>query len=267
MTKATPIVICRTKTNQRVLWSIFILIMGVCFSCRGNDNPYPYTFFSTRNYEGTLVEDLAKHVKKNDTIAIIEFLRKNPTVSIDTKDKFFGSSLLMFAIYNGQYEAFHCLLHHGANPNFVADYRKETPLYLAAGYCGPQYESNPIFCKELLEHGADPNYGYVIHRAAGSELEYVKVLVEYGANYNTKYYGRSPADDAIILCQPEIAVFLIIEKKALLYNPPFWKNWDGTGNSQFASLKKKIVNYLKSHPEQLMYRMANKNGESLTRGQ
>ena len=237
---------------------IFTLIIFFCFSCKKNKDPYPYTFYSTKNYDGTTVEDLAQYVKKNDTVAILIFLHENPTVSIDTKDKYFGSSLLMFAIFNGKYEAFHCLLNHGADPNFVSDYQNVAPLYFATRYCGPQYERDIRFCKELLKNGANPNYGNVIYEAVGRELEYVKLLVEYGADYNTKYFDRSPADDAIILCKPEIAEYLILEKKALLYNHPFWKNWNSNENPMFASTKKKILDYLKEHPEQLIYHEAGK---------
>ena len=100
---------------------IFTLIIFFCFSCKKNKDPYPYTFYSTKNYDGTTVEDLAQYVKKNDTVAILKFLHENPTVSIDTKDKYFGSSLLMFAIFNGKYEAFHCLLNHGAELRSVQE--------------------------------------------------------------------------------------------------------------------------------------------------
>lgn len=237
---------------------LIILITLSCLSCKNNNTPYPYTFYSTNNYDETAVEDLAKYVKKNDTIAILEFLHENPTVSIDTKDKYFGSSLLMFAIFNGKYEAFHCLLNHGADPNFVSNYQNVAPLYFATTYCGTQYERDARYCKELLEKGANPNYGNVIHEAVGRELDYVKMLVEHGADYNTKYYGQSPADDAITLCQPTIAEYLIIEKKALLYNRPFWKNWDSNENPIFASSKKRILDYLKEHPEQLKNRKTKK---------
>ena len=238
---------------------LLVLFTVICLSSCKKDTkgPYPYTFYSIKNYDDTGVEKLAKYVKKNDTIAIVEFLKDNPNVSIDTKDRYFGHSLLMFAIFNGKYEAFHCLLNHGADPNLISDYRKHTPLYFAATYCGPKYERDARYCKELLEKGANPNYCYVIHEAVAMDLEYVKLLIEYGADFNTKYYGRSPADDAIIQIMPEIAEYLIIEKKALIYNHPFWKSWEGYEDSKFASSlassRKRIINYLKEHPEQLMY--------------
>ena len=239
---------------------LLVLFTVICLSSCKKDTkgPYPYTFYSIKNYDDTAVEKLAKYVKKNDTIAIVEFLKDNPNVSIDTKDRYFGYSLLMWAVFNHRYEAFHCLLNHGANPNFIGEYHKETPLLQSFCYYGSSwdeksYEIDTRYCRELLEKGANPNYGYAIHEAAARDLEYVKLLIEYGADFNTKYYGHSPADDAIIQVQPEIAKFLIIEKKALLYNEPFWRSWDGIKDPKFSTAKKEILDYLKEHPEQLMY--------------
>ena len=84
----------------KVMKYILVLFTVICLSsCRKDTkDPYPYTFHSIKNYDDTAVEKLAKYVKKNDTIAIVEFIKNNPNVSIDTKDKYFGSSLLMFAI-------------------------------------------------------------------------------------------------------------------------------------------------------------------------
>ena len=242
---------------------LIILITLSCFSCRKNTDPYPYTFFSIKNYDGTEVEDLAEYVEDNDTIAILEFLHDNPTVSIDTKDKYFGYSLLMWAVFNHRYEAFHCLLNQGADPNFVGEYKKETPLLQSFCYYGSSWDEDSYkidtrYCKELLEKGADPNFGHAIHKAAGRNLEYVQNLIEYGADYNSTYDGQSPADKAIILCQPEIAEYLIIEKKALLYDRPFWKNWDVVADPKFAPSKKRILDYLKDHPEQLKYQKTKK---------
>ena len=113
--------------------------------------------------------------------------------------------------------------------------------------------------QRIVEKGANPNCGYIIHEAVARELEYVKLLIDYGADYNTKYYGRSPANDAIIQVQPEIARFLIIEKKALLYEEPFWRSWDGIKDPKFSTAKKEILDYLKEHPEQMMYHKTKKN--------
>ena len=127
----------------------------------------------------------------------------------------------MWAIFNGRYEAFHCLLNHGADPNFESYYDKRTPLYYASKYVGPDYEKDSRYCKDLLERGADPNKGDQLREAVCRSLEYTKLLVEYGADINTIKYGLSIANEAIIQRHEDIVEFLIIEKKAILSEPPF----------------------------------------------
>ena len=232
----------------------YFFIMLLCIACtnRNSKDPYPYTFKSIKNFNGTAVEKLSRHVKDNDTLAIISFLKDNPSVSIDTKDKYFGHSLLMWTIYNGKYEAFHCLLNNGANPNFVGNYRHETPLYLASQYFGHDYETDARYCKELLEHGADPNKFNPLEEAVVNDLEYTKLLIEYGADYDKKNGKDSYANMAIIQCKDDIAEYLIIEKKAVLYSAPYFDFWN-LKDPRVALIKKKIEDYLNCHPEQLKY--------------
>lgn len=232
---------------------LLILAIFLCFSCTNRENdPYPYTFHSTKNFKGTAVEELARYVEKNDTISIVSFLHDNPSINIDTTDKYFGHTLLMFAIFNRKYESFHCLLNHGASPLFIGDYEKRTPLYMAAtfGHYLPNGDVDYRFCKELLERGANPNEHHILHNAVGVDLSYVKLLIEHGADYNSKWNGWSPADYAIIQVKPEIAEYLIIEKKALLYDHPDWDTWTDAGDVLMHS-KEKIINYIDSHPEQI----------------
>lgn len=229
---------------------LFITVL-LCMSC-GNNDPYPYTFHSIKNYRGTEVYKLAKHVRDNDTIAMLEFMKENPSVSVDTKDKYFGYSLLMWAIYNGKYDAFHCLLNHGANPNFQGTYHQETPMRQAAHFFGRNYESDSRYIEELLEHGAVPQLKDLI-AAVSNDLTYTKLLVESGMDYNARYEGEnSAAEWAIIYRQPKIAEYLIIYKKAVLYEEPFFKGWY-LGDPMFAASKKRIEEYLNKHPEQLLY--------------
>ncbi len=233
---------------------LFVLIMLQFLTCtdKSPKDHYPYTFKSIKNFNGTPVEKLSRHVKNNDTLSIISFLKDKPTISIDTKDKYFGYTLLMWAIYNGKYEAFHCLLEHGANPNFEGEYGKETPLCLASTYIDSDYERDARYCKELLEHGADPNKYNPLKDAVIEDIEYTKLLVEYGANYNKRVGGDSYANLAIIQCKYDIAEFLIIEKKAVLYSAPFYDFWD-LKDPNVVLRKKQIEEYLNKHPEQLKY--------------
>lgn len=240
---------------------IFLMVL-LCIACKESDDPHPYTFYSTKNFNGTDVEKLAKYVKRNDTTAIVKFLEKNPDISIDTRDKYFGASLLMWAVYNHKYKSFHCLLNRGADPNFES-YEHDTPLLLSFSLYGlaifdSSWEYDTRYCKELLEHGADPNKNLAIHDAACKDLRFVKMLIKYGADYNVKNdnkedlnYGSSPADYAILQSQPEIAEYLIIEKKALLYKTPLWSTWE-ISDPKFSATQKKIIEYLKQHPEQLL---------------
>ena len=61
---------------------IIILALTLFSSCR--DRPYPYTFYTIKNFKGTEVYNLAKHVRDNDTIKIVKFLNDNKDISIDT---------------------------------------------------------------------------------------------------------------------------------------------------------------------------------------
>lgn len=233
---------------------LFITVL-LCVSC-GNNDPYPYTFHSIKNFRGTEVYKLAKHVRDNDTIDMLEYIKENPSVSIDTKDKYFGASLLMWSIFNGKYDAFHCLLNHGANPNFKGTYHQKTPMNLAVHFCR-NYESDSRYIKELLEHGSVPQLKDLIG-AVSNDLTYTKLLVESGMDYNARYEGEnSAAEWAIIYQKPEIAEYLIIYKKAVLYEEPYFKCWNSE-DPLFDASKKRIEEYLNKHPEQLLY--LNKEG-------
>ena len=49
-------------------------------TCANADKDYPYTFFSTKNYDGTAVEELVEYVKENDTLKIVQFLSDHKDV-------------------------------------------------------------------------------------------------------------------------------------------------------------------------------------------
>lgn len=248
---------------------ISILLLIIPMTCSNADKDYPYTFFSTKNYDGTAVEELVGYVKENDTLKIVQFLSDHKDVDIDTPDKYFGYSLLMWAIFNSRYEAFHCLINHGANVSFKGGYLGHTPLYMAVEYVSPDYEHDPRYCKELLEHGANPNEevdeSYPINAAVARDLEYTKLLVEYGADLTVGKYYQSPADLAIIYAEADICVYLICEKGAVLYNEPQFNNWildiktlgKNPSDDDLQYLKKsisarnKILNYLKQHSDQM----------------
>lgn len=229
-----------------LLFSILAIV-----SCHNSDDKYPYTFYTPKNYDDTDVEKLARYVLDNDTVSIVRFLKENPDVDIDTRDKYFGASLLMFAIFNDQYEAFHCLLEHGADPNFQCYYQNETALNYACQQIDDDYHHDSRFCKELVEHGADVNKQEPIMDACMKSLEDTKLLVEHGADLAIgKEYGCSPADMAIIQTKPEIARYLVCEVGGILYKEPTYSCWL-EDDIEAMEIKKYIEDYLANHPEQL----------------
>ena len=237
---------------KRILIILFVVVL---VSCVGSDTQYPYTFYSIKVYDDTDVEELARYVKKNDTIKIRQFLRDNPNVDIDARDQYYGSSLLMWAIFNDKYESFHCLLQCGANPNFRSHYHLKTPLIYASEAIDDHYNYDVRYCKELLEHGADVNVndGVPIMNAVARCLPYVKVLVKYGADLTVgKEIHRSPANHALLHGHHEIAEYLIIEEKAVLYKTPNFSTW-APNDTVMEKSKKRILEYLEKHPEQKCY--------------
>lgn len=245
-------ILCRrnkTKFTRNItITFLFLLIFTV--SCNNSDDKYPYTFYTPKNYDDTDVEKLARYVKDNDTVSIVSFLKENPDVDIDTRDKYFGATLLMFAIFNDQYEAFHCLLEHGADPNFQSFYQNITPLNFACLQIDDDYKHDTRFCRELVEHGADVNKNEPIMDACHRSLEDTKLLVERGADLTVgKRYACSPADEAIIQVKPKIAKYLICEVGVILYQEPRFRSWETEG-CEAMEIKKEIEDYLAKHPEQ-----------------
>ena len=230
----------------------FLLSILLIVSCHNSDDKYPYTFYTPKNYDDTDVEKLARYVKDNDTVSIVRFLNENPDVDIDTRDKYFGASLLMFAIFNDQYEAFHCLLEHGADPNFQNSYRSETPLNFACQQIDDDYHHDSRFCKELVEHGADVNKQEPIMDACMMSLEDTKILVEHGADLTVgKRYASSPANEAILHVKPRIAKYLVCEVGGILYDEPYFRFWENEEGHEAMEIKKYIEDYLANHPEQI----------------
>lgn len=163
-----------------------ILPCLLCFVLLGCDN---WTIDNRSIFDNTAVERLSYFVEWNSPTLIDCYVARHPDVDIDTESHtFYGASLLVYAIYNGKYEAAEALLRNGANPNFVCR-DGETPL-LTTWY----QEKNNKYISLLLQYGADAN---MITRTGGFDngfesplfrlssdmpgsVEAVKLLVEKG---------------------------------------------------------------------------------------
>jgi ankyrin repeat protein len=102
----------------------------------------------------TPIWELAKAVRKNDAKKI-EALGTAAKEDINCPETKFGQSLLFLTITNRQFDAFFQLLSLGADPNVHDRYSKTTPLIQAARI--QDADLSIQFMKVLLEHGANPN--------------------------------------------------------------------------------------------------------------
>ena len=104
-------------------------------------------------YSNTSVKKLAYFVKNQDTLSIRSFLLHHKDVNIDTPDPFFGSSLLLYAIYNEKLNSVEQLLKLGANPNSI-DHQGKSALLYTFFFLSDGSE----YIKILMKYGADPTY-------------------------------------------------------------------------------------------------------------
>ena len=189
------------------------------------------TFYDIRIFDGTKVEKLSKYVYREDTTRISRFLREHPDIDIDTPDKEFGYSLLMWSIFNGKYKSFITLLRNHANPNYIGKKSQRlTPLYLSATYIDNNYNTDDRYLNKLIEYGADP---YLISRdtinnvdnnaivASTEHLPYLKVFVEKcGVDVNSSFNKNSLVWNAVMFENINELYYLVVDKGASIDTIP-----------------------------------------------
>ena len=213
------------------------------------------TFYDISIFNGTKVEELSKYVNREDTTRISRFLREHPDVDIDTPDKEFGYSLLMWSIFNGKYKSFITLLRNHANPNYIGKKSQRlTPLYLSATYIDNYYNTDDRYLNKLIEYGADP---YLISHdtinqvdnnaivASIGHLPYLKVFVEKcGVDVNSSFKNKSLVWNAVMLHNIDELHYLVVEKGASIDTIPratYIVINKGTRLDTIASSKKKYI--------------------------
>ena len=211
----------------------FIAIAFTFFSfnpCDTTVNREHLTGYDYRLYQGTPAWTLAKAVKSQDTALIVNIITKNHDL-LEYQDPKFGATLLNIAVMTLKYNSVKTLVSLGADPNRQDKYAGSSPLMSAADILlndDYSYGSNPKYLRLLLDHGGDPNaeqrgdrpQGYNIRltpllNACGTGyLDYVKLLVEYGANVKYNNNGMNPLSRAVLSPQPTAVVMYLIEKGA-----------------------------------------------------
>jgi len=187
-----------------------------------------------RLFQSTPAWQLAKAVADSDTTKIKEQVNKNKSL-LAFREPRFGQPLLTLAVRNTNYNSVKTLLELGADPNMQDLDHGESPTMAAAdiGVNGAGADSR--FLKLLLKFGGNPNAVEkggqnnlgntpLIIACENSNLEYVEILVEAGADVNfvteNNYTALQAAvTSAGIIDGPDIAIYLI--KKGANYKYSF----------------------------------------------
>jgi ankyrin repeat protein len=182
--------------------------------------------------------------------------------------------LLGLAVYNEKYSSCKALAELGADPNAFNNYDGRTPLMEAAdlGYDDSDIDSR--FLVMLLKHGGNPNTEQKYLDYSGSHgqtplsiacaqgtLEYVKILINAGADIN---YKNDPSRgtllySAMLSGNPDLVLYLI--QNGVDYRQPTWvldnhkklyitdnlRTWTFDLGSGKYKKKMEIVEFLKKH--------------------
>jgi len=221
---------------------LILLLSGCAQANNGAEDVSKMRIRDFKIWQGTPVQDLATAVNTQN-VKQIEKLTKDHPEWLNYQDVKFGATLLVWAVGMEKYEATKALLECGANPNIICTWTGGTALYNAAGYSfiDTQAKKDAKYVKLLLEHGADPNIGFIgndhnnsdeigttpLMQSIGCGIEKTKALIEGGADIN---YRTSSGTTAAIMAlrhggpnttfeAMKYAHYLIAEKRAKVTEP------------------------------------------------
>jgi len=146
-----------------------------------------------RIFKDTPVWKVALAVRDNDTAKVRKLLVGKPDALLNYREKYFGQSLLNWAVYRDSYNSAMVLAELGADPNLKANDSTSAMTNAA------DKAETSDYVKLLLKHGGNPNAIADVDQpqrirtpliaAASNRLESVKLLIEAGADPN--YIHRS----------------------------------------------------------------------------
>ncbi len=203
---------------NKVLYCLIVIILTGC-----NLAPSRLTGGNIRLWKGTPAWDLAKAVRKGDTVRIKKILAKG-RISVDYREPTYGQSLLHWAVWNNKANMVKFLLEQGADINLRNYWSCQSPIVLACKYLDIDVEVVHV----LLENGANPNdhadekdsvfdgrmrnLRTPLIEAAQDNLEKTKILIAAGAD---PYYcwkpGRNALREAAVQCHFEIVEYLLFD--------------------------------------------------------
>jgi uncharacterized protein len=165
-------------------WVGAILILN--FNCLGQQEKL--TGRDVRIYKDTPVWEAALAIRDNDTTKLRKLLANQPNTTLNHQEKYYGQSLLNWAVYRDNYESAMILAELGADPNLKGN--DSTSAFINAA---DKFKTSD-YVRLLLKNGGDVNAIADIEgpqhlrtpliAAAFKRLESVKILIQAGANPN-----------------------------------------------------------------------------------
>ncbi len=223
-----------------------VAIILTLFSCTNRDTTIDKSKLLGSDYrlfQNTPAWELAKSVEDGDTNSIRLAAKKNKGL-IDYREPVYGQTLLKIAVYNRNYNSVKALLESGADPNKQDTHDKMSALMVAAGLgqdgiVPPYGNAEPRYLKILLKYGGDPNAGQkelklnvdstfftpLLLACRSGILEYVKILVDAGADVNLGKVGYNALDQATVSENPNIVMYLL--EKGADFRQPLYTNVKG----------------------------------------
>jgi len=206
------------------------LVVGIALfftSCVNNDttvNKDDLNGFDFRLFQGTPAWDLAKATEDENVDGIKREIQRNKSL-VNYREPRFGQTLLQMAVKTLKFKSVEALVELGANPNIQDKYDGSSPV-MEAAKINNEFSGGPDsrYLKLLLKHGGDPNaeektprrnYNStrktpLLNACSAGVLEYVKLLVEAGANVNyTNEFGESALNSATLARKPDIVIYLL----------------------------------------------------------
>lgn len=220
---------------------ILILMIFVAILFAYGKKESKLTIKNIEIFQDTPVWQLAIALEESKMSRAKEILADGNKDLVNFQDYEFGTTLLMRAISNDNYQATVFLLENGANPNIISELGS-TALFRAISYSWHDVlpDDDPKYVDLLLRHGADPNLPFFpkysensssiieygtspLMHAVSRGFEKVRLLVNHGAkiDYQTKL-GTTAAIQALLLKEVEVAHYLIVDKKAKVTKPYYY---------------------------------------------
>ena len=182
--------------------SVILFLFSCLCSCQ---TEYQLPGYRFSNFKNTSVENLANAIKDNDTIELINQLKKG--VDVNFKDPKYKMSLLCLAIANHKKESFLLLLNNGADFNLICGpYNDYNPFIIAVEF---SENCESFYIEELLKRGCKPNklVYYVDKEKYEKSTLFASILLNSNETKSCIGISKLLLDNGVPLNETEISEF------------------------------------------------------------